>query len=62
MAHTVFDELECPFLSGIPPGIEKDRPFDDLGFNENTAAGPLIVTKELSGKASCSHRAWPFAA
>jgi len=34
---------------GILPGIEKDRPFDDLGINENTVAGPRIVTKQLRG-------------
>jgi len=35
------------FSSGTLPGIEKDRPFDDLGFDENTAAGPGILTKQL---------------
>src|SRR5260370_24214793 len=35
--------------SGILPGIEKDSPFDDLGFNENTAMDPRIVTEQLGG-------------
>ena len=38
-------------------GIEKDRPFDDLGFNENAAASPWIVTKQLRrlGQAASLH-------
>src|SRR5882724_916817 len=35
--------------SGILPGIQKDSPFDDLGFNENTAMDPRIVTEQLRG-------------
>jgi hypothetical protein len=36
-------ELSCWIL----PRIEKDRPFGDLGFDEDTAGGPRIVAEEL---------------
>jgi hypothetical protein len=29
------------------PGVKKDRPFDDLGLNENTLDSPRIGTKQL---------------
>src|SRR5260370_16427589 len=29
--------------------MEKDSPFDDLGFNENTGMDPRIVTEQLGG-------------
>jgi hypothetical protein len=39
--------LRGDLSSGIPPGIEKDRPLDRLRFNENAAFCPRITSKQV---------------
>jgi hypothetical protein len=34
-------------LTRTTPGIEKDRPFDCLGFNENAAFCPWVIAKQV---------------
>jgi hypothetical protein len=39
--------LRGDLSSGIPPGIEKDRPLDRLRFHENAAFCPRITSKQV---------------